>query len=336
MPLLIQPAAGGRLSGGYLYNQRMAEHGAWQLQDVTGDALSHTLSALPVAKPGALLLADSIWLTEQHVPAFLGARSKGWQLGVVLHSFPSLIAQTEAGLAPSPQPTAAELEALALFDWVVLVGPHYRAWLEPLGIRTLLCSPGVADTFRAPPRDRVGPCRLVSLATQSPRKGLLDAAQALAQLSPGCDYTWTVAGSAAVDPGYAEQLRHATRELNVHLLGQQPPDVTAKLLVQADVLLMPSYDENHPLVLLEAMAASVPSIAYAAGAAHTLLEPPERGLVVPIGDVTGFAACLRRLLTDEELRRSMAQACFEWQQRQLPTWAVAGQQARDALAAAVS
>ena len=35
-PLLVQPDSGGRLSGGFLYNARMAEQGLWVLRNLPG------------------------------------------------------------------------------------------------------------------------------------------------------------------------------------------------------------------------------------------------------------------------------------------------------------
>ena len=34
LPLLIQPPSAGRISGGFLFNARMAQHGLWELLDL--------------------------------------------------------------------------------------------------------------------------------------------------------------------------------------------------------------------------------------------------------------------------------------------------------------
>jgi glycosyltransferase involved in cell wall biosynthesis len=90
---------------------------------------------------------------------------------------------------------------------------------------------------------------------------------------------------------------------------------------------MPSYDENQPLVLLEAMAASVPAIAYAAGATRQMLEHGREGYIAEIADKAAFAEHLQRLIDDEDLRYRMAVACWE-RQRSLLDWKTAARHAR--------
>ena len=90
-------------------------------------------------------------------------------------------------------------------------------------------------------------------------------------------------------------------------------------LQAADVLLVPSYVENHPLVVLEALCASVPVIGYAAGGMAAMIEHGTHGLLANIGDRTALAANLTSLLDDPALHARMAHACFERQQT-LPTW----------------
>src|SRR5688572_13133987 len=109
---LIQPMADGRLSGGYLYNARMAEHGAWELQDVRAPLLSQHVAALA---PGRPTLLDSIWLTEELAAPFIELAARGGSVGVMLHSFPSMIAAAESGAAPRVRPSEFELWALAQF-----------------------------------------------------------------------------------------------------------------------------------------------------------------------------------------------------------------------------
>ena len=89
---------------------------------------------------------------------------------------------------------------------------------------------------------------------------------------------------------------------------------------------MPSYDENQPLVLLEATAASVPAVAYAAGGTPNMITHGTEGLVGPVGDIDQLARNLSRLIDDEEERRHMAEACWK-RQEQIPSWRTAAQHA---------
>jgi len=328
-PLLIQPASGGRISGGYLYNARMAEQGLWQLRDFAPERLPE-LASSPTECP---LLMDSIWLTPEHAAPFLDLARRGQRVGVMLHSFPSLIGAAESGQSAPGAPSAFELETLARLGVVVVPGHHYAAHVAGAGARLVLAEPGLDEGWRAAPRARQGACRLVSVGAVTPRKGFLDVAEFLRRRQAR-DYVWRVLGSLEVDRDYARRVRQATASLpGVQLLGQQPPGEVQRQVCSSDLLLMPSYDENQPLVLLEAMAASVPSIAYAAGAARQMLEHEREGLIAPLGDQQRLGAYLERLLDDEPRRQALAAACWR-RQEQLPSWPEAAARARRALAGA--
>jgi glycosyltransferase involved in cell wall biosynthesis len=77
-------------------------------------------------------------------------------------------------------------------------------------------------------------------------------------------------------------------------------------LAAADVFLLPSYGENMPNGILEAMAASLPIITSPVGAVPEMLEDGQGALFVACGDVEGLAAAVRRLAGDAKLRARMA------------------------------
>lgn len=326
--LLVQPGAGERLSGGYLYNAQMAAHGAWELLSVSAADLP---AALAAADPD-LVIADSIWLQESTFDQFLRLPARGIRLGVMMHSFPSMISQAESGHGFRPRPTDFELEALTQAGLMVVPGPHYAEMVSDLPIRVAICQPGIDDAFRTPPRPRGGVCQLISLGAVTPRKGYRDVVEALRLVPPREPYRWSVVGSLEADRAYADGLAEAARALggSVVLLGQKSPDQVRGLLAASDLLLMPSYDENHPLVVLEAIAASVPTVGYQAGAAAEMLGHGACGLVGPIGDRATLARNLARLIDDETHRRRLAEACWE-RQADLPGWAVAATRARQLL-----
>jgi glycosyltransferase involved in cell wall biosynthesis len=327
LPVLVQPPAHGRISGGFLYNARMAEGELWELVDATPDALPGLVRRLPER---ASILMDSIWLTPEHAPLFLAAQGPSAARGLMLHSFPSMIEATEAGQPPRLQPTAFEREIVERLDVVVVPGRHYVDMLDGTRTPLVVAEPGIDDVWRAQPRQRSGPCRLVSVGAVTPRKGFLDVAAVLSGLGHR-DYTWSVAGSLEVDPAYVALVRERTRGLPVTFCGQLSPAEVRALVQGSDLLLMPSYDENQPLVLLEAMAASVPAIAYAAGATRHMLEHGREGCIADIGDTEALAEHTRRLIGDEDLRYRMASACWVRQQS-LRNWKAAALHASAELA----
>ncbi len=317
---LVQPDAGGRISGGYRYNAQMAAHGAWDLCAVDADGLDAVVPALDAD----LVIADSIWLTEATVAPLLRRPA----VAFLIHAFPSLVRSAERG-EPAGAPSRFELAALEAVGRVVLPGPHHAAVLTGRAVQVAVCEPGVDDAWRTPPRRRAGPCALVSVGAVTPLKGFADVLDALEPLAG--QVRWTVVGSLDVDPAYARRFVERARRLpGVTVLGQRSPEEVRTLVAAADLLVMPSYTENHPLVLLEAMAASVPVVAYAAGGIPGLTTHGREGLLAPIGDRAALAAHLGRLVADEDERWSMAEACWR-RQAALPSWAAAARAARETL-----
>ncbi len=85
-----------------------------------------------------------------------------------------------------------------------------------------------------------------------------------------------------------------------------------------DIVSLTSLNEGTPLTLIEAMATARPCIATAVGGVVDLLgeqvsgaksdegyDVCERGILVPSGDAESFCRGIRRLVTDEELRREL-------------------------------
>lgn len=329
LPCLVQPVAHGRLSGGYLYNARMAQHGAWEIRDVAPANLPALLGGMPATRP---VLVDSIWLTPEAFEPVFQFVNRGGRAGVMLHSFPSMIAAAESGGAPQTEPSPFERDAIARLGLAVVPGRHYAELLAGCVAEIIVAEPGIEDAWRTPPRRRSGPCRLVSVGAVTPRKGFLDVAELLTRRS-SADFHWTVIGSLQVDPAYAERVAQTVKGCGqIELTGQlEPVDVRLRVAL-SDVLVMPSYDENQPLVLVEAMAASVPAVAYAAGATRHMLEHERQGLIAPIGDKRLLDAHLQRLIDDEAERYAMAVACWQ-RQASLRNWADAARHARAGLAA---
>ncbi|HLX86757.1 MAG TPA: glycosyltransferase [Terriglobales bacterium] len=90
---------------------------------------------------------------------------------------------------------------------------------------------------------------------------------------------------------------------------QDMPAVLASL----DLAVNTSDSESLSNVILEAMAAGLPVVAYDVGGNSELLNP-ERGALIPAGDETGFAAAIIRLLTDSALRQQQGSKARQYAQ----------------------
>lgn len=75
-----------------------------------------------------------------------------------------------------------------------------------------------------------------------------------------------------------------------------------------DVALLASAWENLPHTLLEALAAGAPVVATAVGGIPEIVRDGENGLLVPPHDVGALAAAIHRIVHDDGLRASLANA----------------------------
>lgn len=71
-------------------------------------------------------------------------------------------------------------------------------------------------------------------------------------------------------------------------------------------LVVPSRMDNFPTVVLEALAAGVPVVAFAAGGIPDMIEDGKDGLLVPAEDVEALGVAISRILSDEALRARMS------------------------------
>jgi D-inositol-3-phosphate glycosyltransferase len=80
----------------------------------------------------------------------------------------------------------------------------------------------------------------------------------------------------------------------------------ARWYAAADLVAVPSYNESFGLVAVEAQAAGTPVVAAAVGGLTTVVEDGSSGLLVDGHGARDWAAVLRRLITDDELRARLS------------------------------
>lgn len=103
------------------------------------------------------------------------------------------------------------------------------------------------------------------------------------------------------DAAYARALRSATDgDLSVVWEGVVPPERVADLLRTATALVLPSMQENVPMVVAEAMAAGVPVVATRVGGVPEMLDDGRSGLLFEPGDPGALRGRLAELLGDRE------------------------------------
>lgn len=79
-------------------------------------------------------------------------------------------------------------------------------------------------------------------------------------------------------------------------------------LPYCDVVVLSSWTEGLPVIVLEALAAGVPVVATAAGGTPEILDNGVNGFLVPVGKPAALASRIAELLGDDALRQRMGQA----------------------------
>jgi glycosyltransferase involved in cell wall biosynthesis len=203
-----------------------------------------------------------------------------------------------------------------LCRWIVAVSDATRDSLVAQGYpraRTLTVHNGIEPREPAAPApiepEPTGPV-LLEVGRLCEVKGQRELITALSQLERD-DVTLLLAGDDLESGGtYRRALQQQARDLGVEsrvrFLGRRD-DVPA-LLAVADVLVLPSWIEGLPLVVLEAMAAGVPVVATSVGGTPEAVVEGETGLLVPPRDASALARAIDAVLVDPDRARRLGEA----------------------------
>lgn len=180
------------------------------------------------------------------------------------------------------------------------------------------------DPARYDPAPRDGAPHLLFVGRLAAVKGVPVLFEALQRLDmPGLRVTLIGDG-----PERAELEREAaTRGLSdvVDFVGYKNQTEVSEALRDTDALVLPSFAEGVPVVLMEAMAAGRPVVTTPIAGVPELVEDGVSGRLVPPGDVETLSGALREVLSDAELRARMGAAgrekvCAEFDMSREAAW----------------
>ncbi len=120
------------------------------------------------------------------------------------------------------------------------------------------------------------------------------------------DLRLTLVGDGPDREALLDQARALDLSEAVEFAGYLSQTEVAALLAYADCLVLPSFAEGVPVVLMEAMAARLPVIATRVGGVSELVEDGVSGLLVPPGDVASLTQAINRVMKSD--RAAMGQA----------------------------
>ncbi|HEX5475291.1 MAG TPA: glycosyltransferase [Vicinamibacterales bacterium] len=135
---------------------------------------------------------------------------------------------------------------------------------------------------------------------------LLDAFDTLHKLYPDC--ILAIIGHGRDFESLRTRIEALGLEGAVVSQGWMPHDQVSLAMRSSAVLVLPSYAEGLPNVILEAMASGLPVIATPVGSIPEIVIHEETGELVGVQDAGAIAAALARLFADPHRARRMGQA----------------------------
>jgi glycosyltransferase involved in cell wall biosynthesis len=187
--------------------------------------------------------------------------------------------------------------------------PPQRVTLVPdaVDLGALLSSPEyhVRQALNLPNNGQLA-VTLGALTPEKDQSTLVEAAALLVRDLPSLH--WAIVGDGPLRFVLERQIAHLGLQARVHLIGDLPDPHMA--LTGADVFVLSSVAEGLGSAVLAAMALEIPVVATRVGGVPDLLGE-DRGVLVAPGNPAQFAAAVRRVLSQPDLRVRMTQAAYE-------------------------
>jgi len=198
-------------------------------------------------------------------------------------------------------------------DHSVVLGEVWREWvINELGVppaQVSIVYNGVPNAgSRRRPEKTDAAFHLLFAGNLSERKGVSDLLQALSLPSVrqrAIKVTLVGGGPVKHYRRLAEQLGIADRTL---FTGWVNHETVRDMMLRADALILPSYDEGLPLVILEALALGTPVICTPVGSVPEVLRHGKTALFVTPGLIPDIADAITNLIDNVDLQRSLSRA----------------------------
>jgi glycosyltransferase involved in cell wall biosynthesis len=195
---------------------------------------------------------------------------------LVRHIASLVLPEADAIVAVS-RPLASELEHLGV--------PRERIHLVNNGVDASL----FAATERARARHLLGLPQdervLLFVGRLEERKGIFDLLDAFERVRRRIDSRLVLVGDGAA----TARVRAAARGGRVRVVGARPHDEVARWMAASDLLVLPSWMEGTPNVVLEALASGRPVVATRVGGTPDVLSDDRAGILVPPRDPAALA-----------------------------------------------
>lgn len=186
-----------------------------------------------------------------------------------------------------------------------------RGWKEETDIDIVPHGVSSALLDTAPPKEGVRGRGILFCGSWNSVKGvdyLVKAYELL--LGQGTTVGLTILGGAVAESTIRSAFSPETRR-HVTIVDRASEEVVVETYRDHDVLAWTSTYEGFGMVLIEAMSQRLPVVATPVGCASSMIEHERTGLLVPARDPAALASALTRILRNQGLAESMADAACE-------------------------
>lgn len=269
----------------------------------TGGVLRHMIYLLEAAYVAKFLRANGV----QHIHAHFGTNSA--TVAMLAHVISGLpYSFTAHGPEEFDAPKALALgEKIAQSAFVVAISSYGRSQLMRWAdfahwsrIKVVHCGINPARFTEVTPLPQ-GAGRMVAIGRLSEQKGQLLLIEALSQaVQRAPDLHLTLVGDGELRGAIEAAVLQHGLAAHVTMTGWLDEAGVREALSQSHALVLPSFAEGLPMVVMEAMAAARPVLATSIAGIPELVRQGETGWLVPAGDAAGFAEAMVSLAATPE------------------------------------
>ncbi len=206
---------------------------------------------------------------------------------------------------------------LSRFCCLRVLGDGIAAHLRTFGIENTIVSDNGIDlplknSLNPDSKTKDAPFRILFVGTLSEQKGFSTLVDACGKLADeGCQFEVHTMGEWG-----SENFKHETEKrirqkgLSKHLIlhGLTHGKRKAELYAGTDVLVLPSYIEGQPLVILEALSYGIPVISTCVGGIPDTIKDEQNGFIIQPGDSVELGEKIRFLMQTPKICQRMSQA----------------------------
>lgn len=194
---------------------------------------------------------------------------------------------------------------------VIVLSPSWREWVQqhcPARDVRVVFNPVLYRERIGKPDSSYAARQILFLGRLGQRKGAYDLVDALAILQrEGVTATLKMGGDGEIEQVREHALRAGVGD-QVQFLGWVRGADKQRLLDDATVYALPSYNEGLPMGVLEAMEAGLPVVSTPIGGIPDAVTSGVEGTLVQPGDVPALAQALKHLLTQPDVARTQGLA----------------------------